>query len=259
MPRDYLTAIVAEVATEDGQGEVTVPLGDAEITVPPIWGWPLSALAALCVGDHESWAEETLTDDAYDAWCAADPTIDECVGFFHAWGVASGQDLEEIGHLAVFLGEYGPQVEADLRRWCNGLDLRDLFRPGGGVSGLTWRGLKAHIDFGLPGESATKTAIRDAIPDEELVKERSGQGGHGPWSHEALLLAMIADLLQHLLYGYSKVHGGKPKDPQPIPRPGIARKRRGLSPEGLAYLQRLRDLHEQDAARHRNTNGGDTH
>ena len=103
--------------------------------------------------------------------------------------------------------------------------------------------LSAFID-GLPGESLTKTAIRDAIPDEQLAElaDRDRQG-HGPWSHEALLSAAALDVLRTILYVLIVSKGGKSKPPEPYPRPGVVAKRRRLTPEGRAYLMRLRSEH----------------
>jgi len=133
------------------------------------------------------------------------------------------------------------EVEADLQRYC-GIDLRDLWRPGGGAARLTYRRLKVLIDYALPGESATKTAQRDEIPDEQLAKiARLPQEGHGRWSHSDLLLARVIDLLGVVASGM------RLKDPPaPWPRPGLpARRRRALSPEGHAYLARIRREHAE--------------
>jgi hypothetical protein len=50
----------------------------------------------------------------------------------------------------------------------------------------------------LPGESAYKTALRDAIPDDELADlVGKPENGHGPWSRLALLVADEIDELRH--------------------------------------------------------------
>ncbi|MDV8005049.1 hypothetical protein [Rhodococcus sp. IEGM 1318] len=67
----------------------------------------------------------------------------------------------------------GDDIEADLRTFYHGLDLRDLWRPGGGDSQLTLRLLWVLIRR-LPRTSAL------AISDN---------GGHMPWSIEDHLLA----------------------------------------------------------------------
>lgn len=94
----------------------------------------------------------------------------------------------------------------------------------------------------LPGESATKTAIRDALDEDELAKV-AGRDGHGPWSRTDLLLATAIDLLKWVIFAVYAAQGGKPKEPEPLPRPGVASRRRRLGPAQFAYLQRLRDEH----------------
>lgn len=119
-----------------------------------------------------------------------------------------------------------------------GIDLRDLFRPGGGGSHLTWRRLDVLLDA-LPGDGAYKTALRDSLDDEELAElSKRPRDGHGRWSHTDLLLADIIDRLGHLGYAM-RVY---PKPPEPYTRPGVVRRRK-LTPKGLAYLQALIDNH----------------
>lgn len=95
----------------------------------------------------------------------------------------------------------------------------------------------------LPGESAYKTAVLDSLSDEELAKlGEQPREGRGRWSHSALLQADEIDALRQIAYILIKVNGGAAKPPQPYPRPGVqAKRRRALSEEGRAYLQRLRD------------------
>lgn len=108
---------------------------------------------------------------------------------------------------------------------------------------MTWRRLGVLVEA-LPGESATKTAIRDGLGDEELSKAAGQEpDGHGPWSRTDLQLAAIGDLLKWVIYATYAAQGGKPRQPEPTPRPGIARKRKRISAEGYAHLQRLREEH----------------
>jgi hypothetical protein len=138
------------------------------------------------------------------------------------------------------IAAHAAPIEADLRRY-HRIDLRDLYRPGGGQSRLTYRLLGVLLDH-LPGESAYKTAIRDALTDDDLTQiAKEPRRGHGPWSSTDLLLASAIDHLKWVIYAVYAAQGGKPKQPDPLPRPGVATKRRALSPEGRAYLQRLRD------------------
>ena len=124
------------------------------------------------------------------------------------------------------------------------MDLRDLWRPGGGRSGLTWRLVKVLID-GLPPESLTKTATRDSLTPDELADLASTPStGHGPWSHLETIAAAQYDVLQQIQYVLTVVHGGKPDTPKPWPRPGVGMKRR-LPPAARTYLDDLAAQHEQ--------------
>lgn len=106
----------------------------------------------------------------------------------------------------------------------DGLDLRDLWRPGGGKSGLTWRMLRDFIRH-LPPESATMTALRNADPD---AMKTGGDPAEGRWSQAEMLLAAIHDAVRNLEWTYATAHTPKkakrPKQPDPIPRPGATRK-----------------------------------
>lgn len=98
----------------------------------------------------------------------------------------------------------------------------------------------------MPGESAYKTAVRDSIPDDELAEmAKQPRRGHGPWSTADLHLATIADLLRWVIFAVYASQGGKPREPEPMPRPGVAPKRRALTPEWRRYLQKLRDDHAE--------------
>jgi hypothetical protein len=63
------------------------------------------------------------------------------------------------------LDEHGEEVEFDLQRY-HQVELSDLW-----TGDLSWRRLGVLVKH-LPAESATKTALRNAAPVEEL-KERS--------------------------------------------------------------------------------------
>lgn len=69
----------------------------------------------------------------------------------------------------------------------------------------------------LPPESATKTAIRDALTPEQLeaIPEATT---HGAWSRSEMLLARIGDMVAHLAWMQSD---GKTRPPAPLSRPGI--------------------------------------
>jgi hypothetical protein len=148
--------------------------------------------------------------------------------------------------LQATLEAYLEQIAADLWHHYNGLDVRDLWRPGGGRSRLTYRLLGVLLRQ-LPGQSAYKTAVRDAVSDEDLAAyAKQPRTGHGPWSHHELISVAQVDVLRMILHVLVLAHGGKSKPPEPWPRPGVVTKRRkALSPEGLAHLRRLREEHAQ--------------
>lgn len=115
-----------------------------------------------------------------------------------------------------------------------------MWRKGGGPSRLTWRRVQTLVDH-LPPESASKTAARDEMDPAELAALPK-PAGHGPWSAVEMRLADIIDQLSWVVYAVYHSQGGKPKKPQPFPRPGVkdAKVPRRDTPEGVAYLQRLR-------------------
>lgn len=241
MVADDADRLYAEVET--GDAPVTVPLAGTRIVVPPIQTWPGRALDALRGGDYETWAEQVLNDDSFDRWTAADPTVDECATLLDDWAAATGQDLAAVFRLAALIDEHPKPLEGDL--WFHyRIDLRDLWRPAGGRTGLTWRLLDVLVDR-LPGESATKTAVRDDLPDDELAAAaKRPRKGHGPWSHSDLLTADVIDLLKWLIFATYAAQGGKPKEPEPYPRPGVVRPmHRRIGAAQHAHLQRLRDEH----------------
>ncbi len=130
--------------------------------------------------------------------------------------------------------------------------MRDLFRPDGGTSRLTYRQVAAWLDL-LPGESAYKTAIRDALSDEQLAAlAKRPREGHGPWSHAELLLAHIVDMLAWVIYAIPAAQGGKPKKPKPFPRPGVPKERKQFERQATkvltaaqrAYLERMHHRRE---------------
>ncbi|MGW4422505.1 hypothetical protein [Streptosporangium sp. NPDC004631] len=114
--------------------------------------------------------------------------------------------------------------------------MRDLFRPGGGESRLTWR-LVGNLIRHLPPESATKTALRNEMSDAEM--ERASKGAdpsQGAWSQTEMLLASLIDSVRWLIHVTLRVNGGKGGPPAPVPRPGVkktGRRKRELTPAQL--------------------------
>ncbi|MFD7539566.1 MULTISPECIES: hypothetical protein [unclassified Streptomyces] len=90
-----------------------------------------------------------------------------------------------------------------------GTDLRDLFRPG---SGLTWRRLRALV-VNLPTDSALA---------------RTMVGPDSVWTLETQLLAAVHDRLSEANWQRGNAGSKSPsRRPQPIPRPGVGTDRIG--------------------------------
>jgi hypothetical protein len=140
------------------------------------------------------------------------------------------------------VSEHCEAVEADLA--FRGIDLRGLW-----TGELSWRRLKVLIDH-LPPESATKTAIRDAMGEDLLIAlpvDDDAAINHGPWSRLETLVALVADTVNDLSYlTLSLALDQKAKRPDPparVPRPGVQRRPSGNrpSPAALAFLARERE------------------
>jgi|GEM_PF-2455522 len=126
------------------------------------------------------------------------------------------------------------------------VDVRDLWRPGGGESRLTWR-LLGNLVRHLPPESATKTALRNQMSEAELKRAaEEADPSHGQWSQLEMLVAQLIDTVRWLVHITAVAHGGRRgKPPEPVPRPGVPPKdkkgRKRLSPEQVAAV--LRRIH----------------
>ncbi|MFF6847159.1 MULTISPECIES: hypothetical protein [Streptomyces] len=89
---------------------------------------------------------------------------------------------------------------------------------------MTWRRLRVIIQ-GLPPESRTMTALRNAMSDEELAEQaESGEPEEGRWSQTEQLLALVADRLARVEYvlicANTDSTSKRPQPPEPIARPG---------------------------------------
>ncbi len=109
---------------------------------------------------------------------------------------------------------------------------------------MTWR-LLHDLIVGLPGESLTKTAMRDSLTDEDLAElADQPRQGHGQWGRVDFRLAAIEDALRQqtaITVWLAGKREGQPVLPEPVPRPGIgSRRRRKLSAADQAYLAHLR-------------------
>jgi hypothetical protein len=93
----------------------------------------------------------------------------------------------------------------------------------------------------LPPESATMTAIRNANP--HVVTEDGPDPAEGRWSQTEMLLAAAVDDLRFFRWAYlcaKSGKGSKPKQPEPIRRPGVEKKRKkaDLTPAQYDWLFR---------------------
>lgn len=89
---------------------------------------------------------------------------------------------------------------------------------------MSWRRLRVLIQH-LPPESATWTALRNGMSEEDLAEQaEKGEPEKGRWSQVEQLLAVIADRvarLEHVLISVNtEKKAQRPKAPEPIRRPG---------------------------------------
>lgn len=112
-----------------------------------------------------------------------------------------------------------------------GIDLLDVYR-----GRLSLRRLRVLIEH-LPRESATKTALANAVPDDVMRQASSDyRPDRAPWSHVEILLAEIKDQITLSRLIAVAAAGGKPDEFTPTPRPGIPPK--STSRQGLTDEQR---------------------
>ena len=89
---------------------------------------------------------------------------------------------------------------------------------------MSWRRLRILIQH-LPPESATWTALRNAMSDEELAAQAGkGEPEKGRWSQLEQLVALVADRLARVEWVLWCVNieqkSKRPDPPEPIRRPG---------------------------------------
>lgn len=94
---------------------------------------------------------------------------------------------------------------------------------------MTWRRLRVIIQH-LPPESATWTALRNAMPEEELSAQADkGEPEKARWSQQEQLLAVVADRIASLEHTLMCVNieqkSKRPDPPEPIRRPGAKPRR----------------------------------
>lgn len=117
--------------------------------------------------------------------------------------------------LARLLTEHGEALEADLLRHYR-VDLLDLWR-----GRLTWRRLNALVR-GLPPDSATL---------------RAASGDNAGWGLLEHLVARLVDEVAAGNWWAVNKHlkpGQRSRPPQPVPRPGVARRERPQMTPGMA-------------------------
>ena len=94
-----------------------------------------------------------------------------------------------------------------------GLDLRDVYRPGGGPSRLTPRRVLALVEH--PREGGPLWAAKAAEPAPPDAKPAAEMTWHG-WTLDRHLMAAVVDLLQANNF---LTAAGKGPQPRPVPRP----------------------------------------
>ncbi|MEU1778098.1 hypothetical protein ABZ545_01270 [Streptomyces abikoensis] len=110
---------------------------------------------------------------------------------------------------------------------------------------MSWRRLRILIEH-LPPESATMTALRNSLDDDEWAEHAErGEPEAARWSQLEQLTAALIDAVRRVEYVLICVNrDGKsppPDPPEPIPRPGTKTrtKRPPLSDESAEILFRL--------------------
>lgn len=113
---------------------------------------------------------------------------------------------------------------------------------------LTYLELGALI-LHLPPESAYRTELRDRYTDEQLAEmaEQATDIRHGPWSRMEMIAAAEVDALQQLTHVQVLRAGVKQDPPAPLRRPGVVSTKREVSPQAVAYLDRIRQRHAEQA------------
>ncbi|MFE0326331.1 hypothetical protein ACFW08_05880 [Streptomyces sp. NPDC058960] len=103
---------------------------------------------------------------------------------------------------------------------------------------MSIRRLRVLIEH-LPPESATKTALRNSIPESDLEPATGDyRPDLAPWSGVEMLLAAVKDEVTMLRHVTVAANGGKPGEFTPTPRPGIPPKSAQKSRRALTDEQR---------------------
>jgi hypothetical protein len=117
------------------------------------------------------------------------------------------------------------------------VDFVDLFTPG---TMLTWRKLLVLLKF-LPPEGALNTAMRNMMPEDELLREGdTSDPTKGRWSTIEMMLATLIDEVRMGNWVLVQVNSEKTvKRPEPIRRPGRSQSTRTSKRMSLEDAQRL--------------------
>jgi hypothetical protein len=107
-------------------------------------------------------------------------------------------------------------VERELQEL--GLDLRDVYRPGGGKSRLTPRRVLALVEHPREGGPLWAAKAAEPAPAGARPAEMTWLG----WTFDRHLMAAVVDLLQAANYQRA---GGKGTKPTPVPRPSTPTRR----------------------------------
>jgi hypothetical protein len=106
---------------------------------------------------------------------------------------------------------------------------------------MSWRRLRVVIQ-GLPPESRTMTALRAAMTEQEQAAAEAIEPDPEAerWSLLEHLVAMLIDVQRQSLHAFFLANsdgGSKGEAPKPIPRPGLApKKRKKLSTADIEFL-----------------------
>ncbi|MGV9888393.1 hypothetical protein [Streptomyces sp. NPDC003395] len=110
---------------------------------------------------------------------------------------------------------------------------------------MSWRRLRVLIQH-LPPESATWTALRNELSEEELAEQADkGEPERDRWSKTEQLLASVADRVARVEYvlicANTEKSSQRPKPPEPIRRPGAKppRPKPVLTPDAADFLYGL--------------------
>jgi hypothetical protein len=110
---------------------------------------------------------------------------------------------------------------------------------------MSWRRLRVLIQH-LPPESATMTALRNSLPEEELAEQADkGEPEKSRWSQLEQLVAGLLDATRRVEYvlilANSDGNSRKPDPPEPVRRPGAKPRRPkiAITDEGAEFLFQL--------------------